>query len=92
MPIAWGLFAWQTYSSLLWWLKGTMEITSLKIILRATFVILSLFFILCSGGHIVATGSIAGHESYEGGAVYCASKHALHAFMKALRYEVLTLC
>ena len=28
-------------------------------------------------------------EAYEGGSVYCASKHALHAFMQALRYEAL---
>merc|ERR1711934_783820 len=38
-------------------------------------------------GHIITTGSIAGLEAYENGTVYCASKHAVHAFMKALRYE-----
>merc|ERR1719502_675649 len=39
------------------------------------------------GGHIISTGSIAGLEPYEGGSVYCATKHAVHAFMKTLRYE-----
>jgi len=38
-------------------------------------------------GHIISIGSIAGLEAYEGGAVYCAVKHALHAFHQAIRYE-----
>lgn len=39
-------------------------------------------------GHIVNIGSIAGHSTYEGGSVYCASKFALTAFTKTLREEV----
>lgn len=39
-------------------------------------------------GHIVNIGSIAGHEVYPKGAVYCASKHAVDAITKGLRMDV----
>jgi NADP-dependent 3-hydroxy acid dehydrogenase YdfG len=39
-------------------------------------------------GHIVNMASISGHETYDKGSVYCATKHALVAFTKALRLEV----
>ena len=38
-------------------------------------------------GHIVFTGSIAGHVTYVGGSVYSATKHAVTAFAKTLREE-----
>ena len=38
-------------------------------------------------GHIIQLSSVAGHYAYEGGSVYCATKHALLAFTKALRLE-----
>ena len=40
------------------------------------------------GGHIVVTGSIAGHLVYEGGAGYTAAKHAAHAVVETLRLEL----
>lgn len=40
-------------------------------------------------GDIVALSSVAAHDSYENGAVYCATKHALRAFHQALRLETL---
>jgi len=39
-------------------------------------------------GHIINIGSIAGYESYSGGSVYCATKHAVHGFTRALKMDV----
>jgi len=39
------------------------------------------------GGDIINLCSIAGHFTYSGGAVYCATKHAVSAFTKVLREE-----
>lgn len=39
-------------------------------------------------GHIINLGSIAGFWVYEGGGIYCASKHALDAITRTLRLEL----
>ncbi len=39
-------------------------------------------------GDIVNIGSIAGHEVYPGGNVYCATKHAVDALTKGLRIDL----
>lgn len=41
-----------------------------------------------SGGHLVVTGSIAGHTAYERGAGYVAAKHAEAALTQMLRLEL----
>jgi len=39
-------------------------------------------------GHIVNIGSIAGHEVYVAGNVYCATKHAVDALTKGMRLDL----
>ncbi|HEU0013584.1 MAG TPA: SDR family NAD(P)-dependent oxidoreductase [Longimicrobium sp.] len=40
-------------------------------------------------GHVINLGSVAGHEVYPGGAVYCSTKHAVGAITKGLRMDLL---
>jgi 3-hydroxy acid dehydrogenase/malonic semialdehyde reductase len=42
-----------------------------------------------NSGHIINLGSVAGHEVYPGGSVYCASKHAVDAITKGLKMDLL---
>lgn len=39
-------------------------------------------------GHIINIGSIAGYETYENGALYCATKAAVHAFTRGLKKDL----
>ncbi|KAI8387467.1 hypothetical protein BD560DRAFT_486317 [Blakeslea trispora] len=40
-------------------------------------------------GHIINLGSVAGKESYPGGSIYCATKHAVDAITRALLFELM---
>lgn len=40
-------------------------------------------------GHVINIGSISGHQVYQAGAVYCATKHAVRALNQGLRLDLL---
>lgn len=42
-----------------------------------------------NSGHIINLGSTAGHETYAGGNVYCATKHAVRALSDGLRIDLI---
>jgi NADP-dependent 3-hydroxy acid dehydrogenase YdfG len=66
----------------------TMYETNVLGVMRMTRALLPL--LLASGdGHVVNIGSVAGFETYPGGAGYTASKHALRALTRTLRLELL---
>ena len=46
------------------------------------------FMVKRNSGHIINIGSIAGHEVYPKGNVYCASKHAVDAITKGMRMDL----
>ena len=46
------------------------------------------FMVKRNSGHIINIGSIAGHEVYPKGNVYCASKHAVDALTKGIRIDL----
>jgi 3-hydroxy acid dehydrogenase / malonic semialdehyde reductase len=41
-----------------------------------------------NSGHIINIGSLAGHESYRGGSVYCGTKHAVSAITRAAKMDL----
>ena len=50
---------------------------------------LSGVFIENKKGHIINLASLAGHEVYPGGSVYCATKHAVMALTKGMRVDMI---
>ncbi|MFA5862062.1 MAG: SDR family NAD(P)-dependent oxidoreductase [Candidatus Thermoplasmatota archaeon] len=61
--------------------------TNVKGLLRITRAVLP-HMVKRGRGHVINIGSTAGHWVYPGGAVYCASKHAVRAITEGLRMDV----
>lgn len=63
--------------------------TNIKGLLYITRIVSNMMIKREKGGMIINIGSIAGTQTYENGAVYCASKHAVHALSKGMRIDFL---
>jgi len=61
--------------------------TNIKGLLYVTKEVIPLM-LKCETGHIVNIGSIAGHEVYPAGNVYCATKFAVDALTKGMRIDL----
>lgn len=66
----------------------TMIDTNIKGLLYVTRAVIKNMLIKNSGD-IINIGSVAGHEVYPGGSVYCATKHAVLALTKGLKMDLL---
>ncbi|MBN2570652.1 MAG: SDR family NAD(P)-dependent oxidoreductase [Ignavibacteriales bacterium] len=62
--------------------------TNIKGLLYVTKAVLPIM-IRNKSGHIINLGSIAGHEAYPKGALYCATKFAVSAITRSLRMDIL---
>ena len=62
--------------------------TNVKGLLYVTRVLVSRM-VEFGGGHVINIGSVAGHEVYGGGSVYCATKHAENAISRAMMIDLL---
>ncbi len=62
--------------------------TNVRALLHITRAVLP-FMVARQEGHIVNMGSVAGRWVYPGGAIYCATKHAVRAFSEGLRMDLL---
>lgn len=66
----------------------TMIDTNIKGLLYTTHKIVPLMM-KEGAGHVINLGSIAGHQAYPKGSVYCATKHAVKAITRSLRMDLL---
>ncbi len=63
--------------------------TNVKGLLYMTRAVVPLIKQRGAGGHIINIGSIAGRQTYENGAVYCATKYAVNALTQGMRIDLL---